>query len=142
MYAPGVEPVVFDVDGVRVGLVLGLEVLFPDFFVDYADRGVDLIIAASNAGGAFEQLVCSFATITGVPIALAIPAAARETSAGGVYAWNGPVAVVDDKSAAQTLVTTVTSREDAETFHFKARHGFYDPHLAHEEPRTRTRTTF
>ncbi len=142
MYTPGTEAVMFEVDGVRVGLILGLEVLFPDLFIDYADRGADLIVASSNAGGVFEQLVRSFATITGVTVALAVPVAPEELSATGVYAWNGPIAVVEDRSVTHTLVTTITARDSAETFHFKARHGFYDTHLAPDEPRTRTRTTF
>lgn len=62
-------------------------------------------------------------------------------SAVRTYAWNGPIAVVEDKSVAQTLVTTITARVDTETFHFKARHGLYDTHLAPEEPRTQTRST-
>lgn len=142
MFTPGTEAITFDVDGIKVGLVVGLEMLFPDLFTDYADRGVDLILACSHGGGIFAQLARSFAAINVVPVALAIPASAGEASAAGVYGWNGPIAVVSDQSVPQTIVTTVTSRDSEPTFHFKARHGFYDTHLAPEEPRSHSRTAF
>lgn len=142
MFTPGTEAITFDVDGIKVGLVVGLELLFPDLFTDYADRGVDLILACSHGGGIFEQLARSYAAINVVPVALVIPADPADASSAGVYGWNGPIGVVSDQSVPQTIVTTVTSRDSEPTFHFKARHGFYSTHLAPDEPRSHSRAAF
>lgn len=47
LYAAGTKPVVVDVKGIRIGLVSGLEVLFPSLFSDYEADGVDCILYAT-----------------------------------------------------------------------------------------------
>ena len=42
MYSAGKEPVTFEVDGVRFGLTLGLDVLFPEVFTEYEGLGADV----------------------------------------------------------------------------------------------------
>jgi predicted amidohydrolase len=48
--APGREPVVIDVDGVRVGLTLCYDVRFPELFVELAERGAQLITVHASWG--------------------------------------------------------------------------------------------
>ncbi|WP_350279665.1 carbon-nitrogen hydrolase family protein [Kribbella sp. HUAS MG21] len=52
MYSAGSEPVTFEVDGVRFGLALGLDLLFPELFTEYDRLGVDVVLAsyASTTG--------------------------------------------------------------------------------------------
>jgi predicted amidohydrolase len=52
MYSAGTKPVTFEVDGVRFGLMLGLDVLFPELFTDYEGLGADVVLVsyASNTG--------------------------------------------------------------------------------------------
>jgi predicted amidohydrolase len=52
MYSAGTDPVTFEVDGVRFGLALGLDVLFPELFTEYDRLGVSVVLAsyASPAG--------------------------------------------------------------------------------------------
>ncbi|KUH82010.1 MULTISPECIES: carbon-nitrogen hydrolase family protein [unclassified Mycobacterium] len=56
--APGREPVVIDVDGVRVGLTLCYDVRFPELYVELARRGAQLITVHASWGsgpGKLEQ---------------------------------------------------------------------------------------
>ena len=96
LYTPGTEPVIVEVAGLRIGLVIGLEMLFPDFFTAYADDGVDLVVGASHGGGIFEQLARSYAAVNVVPVALVIPPSAEETSHTGVYGVEGAMASAGD----------------------------------------------
>ena len=47
LYTPGTEPIVAEVDGFRLGLLICLESLFPELFVEYADMGVDAVLLSS-----------------------------------------------------------------------------------------------
>jgi predicted amidohydrolase len=46
MYATGEGPVTFEVDGVRFGLALGLDVLFPELFTEYDGLGADVVLVS------------------------------------------------------------------------------------------------
>lgn len=48
--APGFEPVVIDVDGVRVGLATCYDVRFPELFVELAHRGAELLTVHASWG--------------------------------------------------------------------------------------------
>ncbi|WP_288350352.1 carbon-nitrogen hydrolase family protein [uncultured Thalassospira sp.] len=47
-YSPGQKAVLFEVDGVRVGCAICLEIQFPEIFSEYERLGTDLIIHASS----------------------------------------------------------------------------------------------
>ena len=142
LYTPGTEPVVVELAGLRIGLVLGLEVLFPDLFTAYADEGADLVVAASHGGGVFEQLVRSYAVVNVMPVALVIPPLPSETSHTGVYAVDGAIASAGDASAPTIVFADVAPRDATTTFNYRARHGFYDDRLLPAEPRSRARDRF
>ena len=46
-YTPGVDPLVFDVDGVRFGCALCIEVVFPQLFAEYERLGVTCLLLSS-----------------------------------------------------------------------------------------------
>ncbi len=48
--APGHEPVIISVDGVRVGLTLCYDVRFPELYVELAERGAQLITVHASWG--------------------------------------------------------------------------------------------
>ncbi|MEV0795323.1 carbon-nitrogen hydrolase family protein [Kribbella sp. NPDC050459] len=52
MYSAGQKAVTFEVDGVRFGLALGLDVLFPELFTEYDRLGTDVVLVsyANNEG--------------------------------------------------------------------------------------------
>ena len=47
-YAPGVDALVFEVDGWRFGCALCIELCFPELFVDYFRRNVDCLLVSTN----------------------------------------------------------------------------------------------
>jgi len=51
MYSAGKEPVTFEVDGVRFGLALGLDVLFPEVFTEYEGLGADVVLVSYASNG-------------------------------------------------------------------------------------------
>ena len=51
MYSAGKEPVTFEVDGVRFGLALGLDVLFPELFTEYDRLGADVVLVSYASNG-------------------------------------------------------------------------------------------
>lgn len=56
MYAPGTQPVTFDVDGYRFGLLSGLDVLFAELFTQYDQLGVDAVLVSYASGSAKETV--------------------------------------------------------------------------------------
>ena len=142
MYTPGTEPVLVELGGLRIGLVIGLEVLFPDLFTAYADDGADLVVAASHGGGIFEQLVRSYAAVNVMPIALVIPPLPSDASHTGVYGLEGPLATAADAGDETIVFADIARRDATETFNYKARHGFYEDRLLPSEPRSLIRNRF
>jgi len=49
LYTPGAAPVTFEVDGVRIGLAPGMEVRFPELFLEYERLDVDAVLFATAA---------------------------------------------------------------------------------------------
>lgn len=139
MYTPGNDAVMFELDGFRVGMVICVETLFPDFFVDYADGGADLVLISSAGGGIFGQLAAGYAAINGITVALSIPPDTENRSLSGVCGPNGWLAQLPDGKPGMTIANVPKRSPDA-TFHFKARHGLYDAHLDPDEPRSLNRT--
>ena len=142
MYTPGTESIIVELAGRRIGLVIGLEVLFPDLFTAYADDGADLVVAASHGGGIFEQLARSYAVVNVMPVALVIPPSPSETSRTGVYDVNGAIAAAADVGVETIVFADVPPRDAEPTFHYKARHGFYQERLLPSEPRSLSRNRF
>lgn len=54
MYSPGSEPITFEVDGLRFGCALGMDVHFPELFIQYERLGVHCVLL-STAGSAPAQ---------------------------------------------------------------------------------------
>jgi predicted amidohydrolase len=74
-YAPGVESLVFDVDGVRFGLALCIEVQFPELFLDYARQGVDcMLFSAYSDDPMYDMLARAHAATNNFWLSLSIPA--------------------------------------------------------------------
>jgi predicted amidohydrolase len=49
-YSPGDMPVVFDVDGIRFGAAICIELQFPELFLEYARLGVDCVLFSAYSG--------------------------------------------------------------------------------------------
>lgn len=74
-YAPGVESLVFDIDGVRFGLAICIEVQFPELFLDYATQGVDcMLFSAYSDDPVYGMLARAHAAMNNFWFSLSIPA--------------------------------------------------------------------
>jgi predicted amidohydrolase len=51
MYTPGTQPVTFDLEGFRVGLAAGLDVMFPELFTEYDQLGADAVLVSYSTSG-------------------------------------------------------------------------------------------
>jgi predicted amidohydrolase len=74
-YTPGFEPVVFEVDGLRFGTAICIEVNFPDLFADYDRLGVDcVLLSAYPVDSIFATKARAYAAIHNYWLSLSVPA--------------------------------------------------------------------
>lgn len=73
-YTPGHAPIVFEVDGVRFGCVICIEINFPALFMEYERLGVDvLLLSAYPVDSIFFVKARSHAAIHNVWVSLSAP---------------------------------------------------------------------
>lgn len=142
LYTPGTEPVVVEIDGVRVGFLLCLETLFPELFLEYAELGADVVHIASAPDRNFARLARAHALMTGLHVSVAFAASDDPTyGRSGICSMHGWVA-----SAATTfpavVVADVHPHRGTHEFQRKARSGdLYARLLARDDPRSTNRTS-
>jgi predicted amidohydrolase len=74
-YAPGSGPVTIEVDGVRFGCALGIEVVFPHLFAEYERLGVDCMLASAYSRDPMHGVMSQAHAATNcVWLSLAVPA--------------------------------------------------------------------
>jgi predicted amidohydrolase len=61
MYTPGSGPVTFEVDGLRFGCALGIEVHYPEVFAEYERLGVDGVLFSTTGPGETSDGAWAFA---------------------------------------------------------------------------------
>jgi predicted amidohydrolase len=151
MYTPGSSPVTFEVDGVRFGCLLGMEVHFPELFLEYERLDVDGVL---------------FSTIgSPTPDDMAVFAAEAQANAGTYAYWvsfsatandsgNAPSGVVSPQAQwvarcpatrrqALAVADLVDPAENlARPWRRIARDGIYEPHIVRTDPRSEARQAF
>jgi predicted amidohydrolase len=139
LYTPGTEPVVFEVDGFRIGLVLCLEALFPDLFTAYADDGADAVLISSAGGGIFADLARSYAAVNVMTVSLSVPPDPSDPSPTGAWGPMGPLGCAPRAAVDGTSFVVVEAPRRppvAELFHHRSRHGLYEGRDAVDDPRS------
>jgi predicted amidohydrolase len=87
-YTPGVDPVTFEIDGVRFGCALCIEVCFPEIFAQYEQLHVDCVLLSSYSEAPAHGLMARAHAATNCYwVSLATPV---ECSAGLPSALIGP----------------------------------------------------
>src|SRR6185437_3337208 len=61
MYTPGSGPVTFDVDGLRFGCAMGIEVHFPEVFAEYERLDADAVLFSTTGPGRVSDGMAAFA---------------------------------------------------------------------------------
>ena len=79
-YTPGVDPLVFDVDGIRFGCALCIEVVFPHLFTEYERLGVQCMLLSTYSNDPIHGIMArAHAATNGYWLSLASPVACSRT---------------------------------------------------------------
>jgi predicted amidohydrolase len=91
LYEPGRSPVTFDVDGVRFGCLLGMEIHYPELFAEYETLDVDCVLLSTTgvSPGNVAAQTQGHAANNGYWVSLSVPAGHSAMGPSGVAAPNG-----------------------------------------------------
>jgi len=157
MYTPGSGPVTFDVDGLRFGCAMGIEVHFPEVFAEYERLDVDAVLfsttgpgQASDGAAAFAAEAQAHAATNSLWVSFAISAQHSVAAPAGTIAPDGrwaaqcpgdgqsAVAIADIDNRPESIGIAVTK---ARPWRRQARAGVYDAHLVTDD-RSHDRSAF
>lgn len=146
MYTPGRSPVTFEVDGVRFGCTLGMEVHFPELFTEYERLDTDCVLFSST-GATAPQNTAMFATeaqghasANSYWVSFAVSAQHSASAPSGVISPDGEwLARCPAGTSSVTVVDLDSDSQDVEMAVFRARPwrrmaraGLYDPHFVRD----------
>ena len=147
MYTPGAEPRTFEVDGVRFGCLLGMEVHFPEVFAEYERLDVDCVLFSTTGGptpaesAMFATEAMGLAATNSYWVSFALDARHAELAPSGVVSpageWQARCAagrtaavIVADLDEGAASVETAVFR--ARPWRRRARSGLYEQHLVQD----------
>ena len=149
MYTPGTRPVTFEVDGLRLGCALGMEVHFPEVFTEYERLDVDGVLFSTTGPGQTPEGAAAFATeaqahaaTNGLWVSFAMSAQHSAAAPAGIIAPDGSwaarcrgdghpaVAIADIDNRPEPIDIAVTK---ARPWRRLARAGVYDAHLVTDD---------
>jgi predicted amidohydrolase len=151
MYSPGVSPVTFEVDDVRFGCLLGMEIHYPELFAEYEKLDVDCVLLSTSGtpGNTTAQAqVQGHAAFNSYWVSVSGPAQDSVTAPTGIVAPNGDwlarcpadgspsVAVVNLDDSSEAAIGAVTY---ARPWRRESRSGLYTEHQV-SDPRSEDRT--
>ena len=95
MYTPGSGPVTFEVDGLRFGCAMGIEVHFPEVWAEYERLDVDGVVFSTGPGqtpdgtAAFATEAQAHAATNGLCVSFAMSAQHSAAAPAGIIAPDG-----------------------------------------------------
>lgn len=142
MYAPGTSPRTFTVGGLRFGLLLGMEVHFPELFLEQERLAVDCVLFSTHGpgvppdDGTFAAEAQAHAATNSYWVSYAGPAWGVPS---GVISpagqWDGRCP--EDGKPGLALVDLNSSRQNrARLWRRTARSGIYEPHFVQGDRRS------
>ena len=112
-YTPGVDPLVFEVDGFRFGAALCIEIHFPTLFAEYEKQGVDCVLFSAYAENPmFGLLAQAHAETNNYWVSLATPAQCGDQLPSGLIGPDGYFAARDSASANPAILHSAMDRRD------------------------------
>lgn len=149
LYTPGATPITFTVDGFRFGLALGMEVHYPEIFLEYERLDVDCVLFSTTGGAtesdfAFAVEAQGHAATNSYWVSHAVLARPGLGAPSGIATPDGGWAARCSETGAESIaVAEVISQPNlARPWRRKARGGLYAPLLAEDDPRSRDRHLF
>ena len=144
MYTPGSDPVTFEVDGLRFGCAMGIEVHFPEVWAEYERLDVDGVLFSTGPGqtpdgtAAFATEAQGHAATNGLWVSFAMSAQHSAAAPAGIIAPDGrwaarcpadghpalAIAGIDNRPESIDIAVT-----KARPWRRRARDGIYAAHL-------------
>jgi len=151
MYTPGSTPVTFDVDGVRFGCLLGMEVHFPELFLEYERLDVDAVLMSTIGSpnpddlGVFATEAQANAGTYAYWVSFAATTHDSANAPSGVISpraeWLGRCSR-DGRPAVAVVDLDDSIENHARPWRRTARDGIYAPHIIRDDPRSDARDAF
>ncbi|MDI5968294.1 carbon-nitrogen hydrolase family protein [Streptomyces sp. SL13] len=155
MYAPGVAPVTFAVDGVRFGCALGMECHFPEIFAEYESLDVDCVLFSTTGGApgddeAFALETQAHAAVNGFWAGFAVPARpGADAATAGIVTPAGTWAARCPSGGAAAFVVADVGHDPqdpatafARPWRRTARSGLYERYAVGADARSEDRAGF
>ncbi|MFF4244690.1 carbon-nitrogen hydrolase family protein [Streptomyces sp. NPDC001822] len=154
LYTPGREPLVFEVDGFRIGCALCVEANFPPLFAEYERLGVDCVLLSVMVDDAPRARVAqAYGTLYCYWVGYAVPAQFSATVPSGIVAPGGrwlaqcppdgaPALAVADIDLDSADPDIGVSLRHARPWRRLAQGGLYKDRLVAGDPRSDIRTSF
>ncbi|WP_457797203.1 carbon-nitrogen hydrolase family protein [Methylocystis sp. S23] len=112
-YTPGRSAVTFDVDGVRFGMMLCIEVQFPELFLEYGRMGVDCVLfSAYSDDPMFRLLSRAHAATNNFWLSLSIPALPTSRLSAGLIGPDGALQATASEGGKPSLVCGGIDKDD------------------------------
>jgi predicted amidohydrolase len=149
LYTPGSGPVTFEVDGLRFGCAVGIEVHFPEVFAEYERLDVDGVLFSSTGPGQTSDGAAAFATeaqahaaANSLWVSFAMSAQHSAAAPAGIIAPDGrwaarcpghgrPAVAIADLDNQPESIDIAVAR--ARPWRRLARAGIYDAHLVTDD---------
>ncbi|WP_337267680.1 carbon-nitrogen hydrolase family protein [Oryzifoliimicrobium ureilyticus] len=150
MYTPGFAPVTFMVDDVSFGCALGMELHYPEIFLEYERLNVDCVLFSTTGHAPdFETPLAAealgHAACNGFWVSLSAHAPQSLACPAGIAGPNGRWAAQCSADGLPSLgIADIAPNEThpARPWRRKARSGLYDLHQEPADPRSETRDRF
>ena len=111
-YTPGRDPLMFEVDGIRLGCALCIEVVFPELFAEYERLQADCVLLSMySADARYGMMARAHAATNCVWISLSSPVAASGANPSCMFGPDGAV-LGACRPAAPGLVVQAINRDD------------------------------
>jgi predicted amidohydrolase len=148
MYSPGKKPVTFEVDGLRFGCSLGMELHYPEIFTEYERYDVDCVLFSTTGetpSTAFAAEALGHAASNSYWVSFSAHSPQSVVAPSGIAAPDGQWAVrCPANGNAAIAVTNITNDPEspARPWRRKARSDLYIPHQIDGDPRSDGKNLF
>jgi len=146
MYTPGKVPVTFEVDGIRFGCTLGMEMHFPEIFMEYEQLNVNCVLfSTTGSTPAFAAEALGNAASNNYWVSLSAHVSESLTPASGIVNPDGQWTAQCPADGKQSIAVTDINSDTGDLrrpWRRTARAGIYEPHLVDGDPRSEDRKTF
>lgn len=149
-YSPGFEPCSFEVDGVRFGCTICIEVNFPELFVEAAGLGVEVMLLSSYSRTPIDGVLAqAHAAANTMWLSYSVPADASTAYPSRMFGPDGGEIGRCRRGRSQVLVTAVDPADPAweiplrraRPWRAAARSGAIYAERRADDPRSREKTT-